>query len=207
VQEAAVEQRSAGHSIVKALLSFKLSDKLKFAIKASLSLVLVYAISFSQGWDSTTTAATTIMLIAAIGSVGDSVMKGMLRVIGTVIGAVIGMVLIGLFPQDRMLYLALLSVLVTLSLYFARAYKGDMTVFMLTAITMMLMFKNGEVDDVFLYGVNKTFMTIFGISVYTLVGVLLWPVSLKDDSTDDAKALTEKQQALFKICVEDNVCN
>jgi len=207
VQEAAVEQRSAGYSIVKALLSFKLSDKLKFAIKASLSLVLVYAISFSQGWDSTTTAATTIMLIAAIGSVGDSVMKGMLRVIGTVIGAVIGMVLIGLFPQDRMLYLVLLSVLVTLSLYFARAYKGDMTVFMLTAITMMLMFKNGEVDDVFLYGVNKTFMTVFGIAVYTLVGVLLWPVSLKDESTDDAKALTEKQATLFNICLEDKESN
>ena len=183
------------------------SEKMKFAIKASLSLVIVYAISFSQGWSSTTTAATTIMLIAAIGSVGDSVMKGMLRVIGTVIGALIGMVLIGLFPQERMLYLVLLSILVTLSLYFARAYKGDMTIFMLTAITMMLMFKNGEVDDVFLYGVNKTFMTVFGIAVYTLVGVLLWPVSLKDESTDDAKALTEKQKALFNICLEDKESN
>ena len=207
MQAVAHEQKRTLSDVVNGILSFGLSDKLKFAIKASLSLVLVYAISFSQGWSSTTTAATTIMLIAAIGSVGDSVMKGMLRVIGTVIGAVIGMMLIGLFPQDRMLYLALLSVLVTISLYFARAYKGDMTVFMLTAITMMLMFKNGEVDDVFLYGVNKTFMTVFGIAVYTLVGVLLWPVSLKDESTDDAKALTEKQKALFNICLEDKESN
>ncbi|KYJ87679.1 FUSC family protein [Sulfurovum riftiae] len=204
--KAATQKRS----LIESILAWTLpqpSEKMKFAIKASLSLVIVYAISFSQGWDNTTTAATTIMLIAAIGSVGDSVMKGMLRVIGTVIGAVIGMVLIGLFPQDRMLYLALLSILVTISLYFARAYKGDMTIFMLTAITMMLMFKNGEVDGVFLYGVDKTFMTIFGIAVYTLVGVLLWPVSLKDESTDDAKALTQKQQALFKICLEDKESN
>jgi len=204
--EAATQKRSLIENILEWTLP-QPSEKMKYAIKASLSLVIVYAISFSQGWDSTTTAATTIMLIAAIGSVGDSVMKGMLRVIGTVIGAVIGMVLIGLFPQDRMLYLLLLSVIVTLFLYLARAYKGDMTVFLLTGITMMLMFKNGEVDDVFLYGVNKTFMTIFGISVYTLVGVLLWPVSLKDESTDDAKALTEKQQALFEICLEDKESN
>ena len=204
--KAATQKRSLIDNILEWTLP-QPSEKMKFAIKASLSLVIVYAISFSQGWSSTTTAATTIMLIAAIGSVGDSVMKGILRVIGTVIGAVIGMVLIGLFPQDRMLYLALLSVFVTLFLYFARAYKGDMTVFMLTAITMMLMFKNGEVDDVFLYGVNKTFMTVFGIAVYTLVGVLLWPVSLKDESTDDAKALTQKQEALFKICLEDKESN
>lgn len=207
MQEAVAKQKSAEQTIAEALLSFRLSDKLKFAVKASLSLVIVYVVSFSQGWSNTSTAATTIMLIAAIGSVGDSVMKGMLRVIGTVIGAVIGMVLIGLFPQDRMLYLLFLSILATIFLYFARAYKGDMTVFMLTAITMMTMFQNGEVDGVFLYGVNKTFMTVFGIAVYTLVGVLLWPVSLKDESTDDAKALTEKQKALFKICLEDKENN
>jgi len=204
--ETAVQKKRTGEDIFTWSLP-RLSEKMKFAIKAALSLVLVYLISFSQGWSSTTTAATTIMLIAAIGSVGDSVTKGMLRVIGTVMGALIGMVLIALLPQDRMLYLWLLSLLVTLSLYLARAYKGDTTIFMLTAITMMTMFKGGEVDDVFLYGVNKTFMTVFGIAIYTLVGVLLWPVSLKDESIDDAKALTQKQKTLYCLALKEKARN
>jgi len=179
------------------IAAFSLSEKMKFAIKASLSLVLAYLIAFSQGWDNASTAVTTIMLIAATGSLGDSVMKGVLRVIGTLIGAVIGMFLIALFPQERELYLLTASVIVTVILYFARAYKGDMTIFLLSAITLMMMFQEGEIDDVFLYGIDKTFMTVFGIAVYTVVGLFLWPVSTKDDSIDQAAALTQAQQALF----------
>jgi uncharacterized membrane protein YccC len=194
---AATAQTNTTRTLPQLLQHITLSDKMKFAIKASLSLVLAYLIPFSQGWNNATTAVTTIMLIAATGSLGDSVMKGVLRVIGTVIGAVIGMVLIALFPQDRELYLLSASLVVTIMLYFARAYKGDMTIFLLGAITLMMMFQNGEVDYIFLYGLEKTYMTVFGIVVYTLVGLFLWPVSTRDDALEEAASLTKTQQALF----------
>ena len=183
--------------MITALLSFSLSDKLKFAIKASLSMALAYLIPLSQGWAQPGTAATTVMLIAATGSVGDSVMKGALRVIGTVIGAAIGMALIGLFPQDRELYLLFASVIVTVLLYFARAYKGDMTVFLLSAVTLLMMFQNGEIDNVFIYGVDKTYMTILGIIIYTFIGIFLWPVNLKDTSVENAETLSTLQSELY----------
>lgn len=184
--------------LIRAWDSFTLSDKLKFAIKASLSMALAYLIPFSQGWSQPGTAATTVMLIAAMGSVGDSVMKGALRVIGTVIGAIIGMTLIGLFPQDREIYLLLASVIVTVLLYLARAYKGDMTVFLLSAITLLMMFQNGEVENVFSYGVDKTFMTIVGIIIYTLVGVFLWPISLTDTSRENISTLSTLQAEIYR---------
>ncbi len=184
--------------MIDSLLLFTLSDKLKFAIKASLSMALAYLIPLSQGWAQPGTAATTVMLIAAMGSVGDSVMKGLLRVIGTVFGAALGMTLIGLFPQDREIYLLLASVIVTVLLYFARAYKGDITVFLLSAITLMMMFQNGEVDDVFIYGVDKTYMTVLGIAIYTFVGIFLWPVNLKDTSTENAVVLSGIQIELYR---------
>jgi len=183
--------------MIESLLSFTLSDKLKFAIKASLSMALAYLIPLSQGWSQPGTAATTVMLIAAMGSVGDSVTKGVLRVIGTIIGAAIGMTLIGLFPQDREIYLLVASVVATLFLYLARAYKGDMTVFMLSAVTLLMMFQNGEVDNVFIYGIDKTFMTIVGIIIYTLVGIFLWPVNLKDTSVENAAVLSALQAELY----------
>jgi uncharacterized membrane protein YgaE (UPF0421/DUF939 family) len=183
--------------MIRALLSFSLSEKQKFAIKASLSMALAYLIPFSQGWPHATSAVTTVMLIAAMGSVGDSVMKGLLRVIGTVLGASLGLTLIALFPQDRVAYLLFASVIVTVLLYFARAYKGDTTVFLLSAITLLMMFDKGEVENVFIYGIDKTYMTIFGIMIYTLVGIFLWPVNLRDNSAQNAAALSDIQAKLY----------
>lgn len=199
MQTATKERNKILLQVIDTLRSFTLSDKLKFAIKASLSMALAYLIPFSQGWAQASTAATTVMLIAAMGAVGDSVMKGLMRALGTVIGAAIGMLLIGLFPQDREVYLVVVSVVAVFFLYLARAYKGDMTVFMLTAVTLLLMFKNGEVDDVFIYGIDKTYMTIFGIMVYTFVGVFLWPVNLKDTSVENALAMSEIQAKLYAL--------
>lgn len=190
--EAAAGQKKVSLRIVAGELLdlFSLSEKLKYAIKASLALVLAYLIPFSQGWEDAYTAAITVMLISVMGPLDASVIKGMMRVAGTVLGAIIGMTLIALFPQDRILYLILLSILVTVILYFGRAYKGDTTIFMLTALTMMLVFKEGEVDEVFMYGINRTFMTVLGIVIYTFIGVLLWPARLENERTGIAEALS-----------------
>ena len=197
MQSTTTEEKRTFMQMFESLLLFTLSDKLKFAIKASLSMALVYLISLSQGWSHVTNAVVTVMLIAAMGSVGDSVMKGVLRIIGTVIGASLGLTLIALFPQDRVAYLLFASVIVTLLLYFARAYKGDTTVFLLSAITVLMMFDKGEVENVFIYGVDKTFMTIVGIMIYTLVGIFLWPVNPKDTSAQNATALSDIQARLY----------
>ena len=192
------ENRRFLEKITDFLLSLSLSDKQKFAIKASLSMTLAYLIPLSQGWPQAQTAAITVMLIAAVGAVGASVMKGVLRVIGTVIGATIGMTLIALFPQEREIYLLLVSVMVTFFLYLTRAYKGDTTIFMLSAITILMVFQNGEVDDIFIYGIDRTFMTIFGIVIYTMVGIFLWPVDLEENSVQNAVALTSTEMDLYR---------
>ena len=44
-----VEKRSLPQ-ILDVLFTFSLSDKLKFAVKASLSMALAYLVPFSQGW-------------------------------------------------------------------------------------------------------------------------------------------------------------
>ena len=117
----------------------------------------------------TKTAAITVLLISTAGPVGETITKGMHRVIGTIAGAIIGMTLIGIFPQDRALYLIFLSIFVAITLYLVRAFKGDMTIFLITAVTIMMVFQNGEVDTVFTYGIDRTYMTIIGIAIYILL--------------------------------------
>jgi len=162
-----------------------LSDKLKFALKVSLSLTLAYLIPMSLGWEQPNTAAMTVMLIASAGAVSDGISKGMIRVVGTVIGATIGIILIALFPQERMIYLISMSLLVSLISYLYYAYQGDSTAFLLSAMMIMMLFLNGP-EQAFLYGVDRTYMTLFGILVYTVVGVFLWPVQADKETINDA---------------------
>lgn len=162
-----------------------LSDKLKFALKVSLSLTLAYMIPMAMGWAQPNTAAITVMLIAGAGVVSDGVSKGIIRVIGTVIGAILGLILIALFPQERMIYLISMSLLVSLLSYLYYAYQGDSTVFMLSAMMVMMLFINGP-DKAFIYGIDRTYMTLFGILVYTVVGLFLWPVKASTETINDA---------------------
>jgi uncharacterized membrane protein YgaE (UPF0421/DUF939 family) len=154
-----------------------LSDRLKVAIKHALAFMLAYFIPLGLEWSTqaSTAAITVIVISTTAAGTGNAFYKGILRVLGTLLGAVAGIGLIALFPQERMLYLLLLSLMVTLFLYLARAYKGDNTVFFLAIFAMLMVFKNGEVDAVFLYGVDRTAMTLFGVIVYTLVMIFLWP--------------------------------
>ncbi|QOP45626.1 FUSC family protein [Sulfurimonas paralvinellae] len=160
-------------------------QKLHFAIKTSLALVLAYIIPFAMGWSQANTAVITIILIASAGNVSDSVTKGAIRVLGTVLGSIIGLGLIALFPQERMFYLISLSIVLMILIYLYYTYQGDSTVFMLSAMTIMMMFVNGP-ENAFLYGIDKTYMTIFGILIYTFIGIFLWPNKAKPGTINDA---------------------
>jgi hypothetical protein len=162
-----------------------LSAKLKFAIKVSLSIMLTYMIPITLGWDQPSTAAMTIMLIAAEGGVSNSIAKGMLRVSGTIIGAFIGMSLIAIFPQERMLFLISMSLVLLIVTYLYYAYQGDSTAIMLIGVMVMMIFLQGP-ENAFLYGIDRTYMTLFGILIYTIVGIFLWPVKEAKNTLNDA---------------------
>lgn len=179
------------------MLFFPLSDKLKMSIKVSLSFTLAYMIPLYFGWPSASTGAITVMLIAAMDSVGDSIQKGFHRVIGSIIGACIGLPLIALFAQDRMLYLISLSLLLTVFIYLYRAYKSDATIFMLMIIMIMIVFQEGDFDNSFTYAANRILMIGFGVLVYTTVSVFLWPENIQKIRLQNAKNLSGKQKEIF----------
>ncbi|SFV58452.1 hypothetical protein MNB_SV-6-1739 [hydrothermal vent metagenome] len=183
--------------VLNQLLAIHISQKAKYAIKSALSLALVYLISFYQGWSNISTAAITVMIIAINGPVYESVTKGIYRVIGTIIGAIIGIALIAIFPQERAIYLIVLSIFATFILYLARAYRGDYTIFMLSVVTMMGMFQNGKVDNLLIMAIDKTLMTIFGIVIYSIVAIFIWPVRSKNNTVELAKSLLAMQKNLF----------
>ena len=142
--------------VVSRLFSLGLSAKLKFSIKASISLALAFLIPLSQGWPDAKYAVLAVIIMSGSGPMAESFNKGMARAIGTVIGATIGLTLIAIFPQDRALYLISLSIFVTGTLYLTRAYKGDMSIYLIMVITMMMVFDHASSSNPFLYGLDRT---------------------------------------------------
>ena len=171
--------------------------KFRYAVKTSLSLTLAYLIPMALGWPQPQTAATTVMLIAATGLLSESLQKGVLRVLGTVAGAILGLGLIALFPQDRMVYLLAVSMTVAFIIYLYNAYQGDSTVFMLTAVVTLMVFNGGDAEGAFLYGVDRAFMTAFGVIVYTVVASMLWPVRTADNTRELAEGVSRDYRQAF----------
>jgi len=167
-------------------------------------MVLAFMVPMALAWNQPSTAAITVMLIASSGSVSESLSKGITRVIGTVVGGVVGLMLIALFPQDRLLYLFTLSLILMIIIYLYYAYRGDSTVFMLSAMVIMMIFLHGP-ENAFLYGIDRVFMTIFGVVIYTLVGVFIWPNNKKkEDKESDFAQLEGLDKNSFIFLDPDN---
>jgi uncharacterized membrane protein YgaE (UPF0421/DUF939 family) len=174
-----------------------MNSKARFATKVALSLTLAYLIPFAMGWPQASTAATTVMLIASTGSQRESFEKGSLRVLGTIVGAIIGLILVGAFAQDRFLYMLSVSIVVSFIFYFRNAYQSDPTLLMLTAVMTLMMSNGGDAEGAFLYGVDRAYMTVFGVTIYTLVGVYLFPSKAEQNLTALLQETLDIQQKTF----------
>ncbi|HDM8126148.1 TPA: FUSC family protein [Vibrio harveyi] len=180
-----------------------MNEKIKFATKVALSLTLAYLVPFAMGWPQASTAATTVMLIASTGSRRESLAKGTLRVLGTLVGAVIGLLLVGMFAQDRLLYMLSVSVVVSFIFYFRNAYQKDPTLLALTGVMVLMMSNGGDAEGAFMYGVDRAYMTIFGVVLYTLVGTFLWPTKTEQNLRQLIEQLNQAQQALFNAILQN----
>ncbi|WP_411185014.1 FUSC family protein [Photobacterium rosenbergii] len=155
-------------------------------------------IPMALGWTQPSTAATTVMLIASTGSRRESLAKGTLRVLGTIAGGIIGLILVGFFAQDRLLYMLAVSLVIVVVFYIRSAYLNDPTLFMLTGVMILMMYNGGDPEGAFLYGLDRTFMTVFGVVVYTLVGVFLFPPKVEQNLRQLGDNLASAQKALFE---------
>ncbi|MCW8327818.1 FUSC family protein [Photobacterium sp. SDRW27] len=180
-------------------MPFCLSEKFKFATRVAISLTLAFLIPMALGWPQASTAATTVMLIASTGSRRESIAKGTLRVLGTIVGAIIGLILVGFFAQDRLLYMLSVSIVVTVIFYIRNAYLEDPTLFMLTGVMILMMFNGGEAEGAFIYGLDRTHLTVFGVVIYTLVGVFIFPPRIEQNLHQLADELGKIQYQLFEL--------
>jgi uncharacterized membrane protein YccC len=154
-----------------------LSLRTKEAIKTGLAMVIAYAISLWMGWENPYWAGFAVAFIS-LPMIGQSLNKGVLRMVGTLAAVVAALTLLGLFPQDRWWLLFCLSLYLGACTYMLTGRKNQYFWFVGAFVALIILVNTGGTSaEAFSIAMTRAQETGMGILVYTLVSVFLWPRS------------------------------
>ena len=175
-----------------------LSKRTKEATKTALAMTLAYAIALSMDWPNPHWAGFAVAAIS-LSTVGQSLNKGAMRMLGTLLAAGFSLTLIALFPQERWWFFAVLSAFVGVCTYMMggskRQYFWHVAGFVAVIVCM------GSVpptENAFNVAILRILETGVGILSYTLVTVLLWPSNTQNELEAAVRRLAATQHELYR---------
>jgi uncharacterized membrane protein YccC len=179
------------------------TTKAKEPFRVALGMVLAYAIALSMDWDNPYWAGFAVAFVS-LSTIGQSFNKAAMRMFGTLAAAFFALTLIAMFPQDRWLFMLSLSLYVGFCTYMMVGpklqYFWNVCGFVCVIICM-----GGGADPVnaFATAVIRAQETGLGVLVYSLVSLLLWPVSSRTDFFAVGQKLAADQRLLFQACCSE----
>ena len=171
-----------------------LSHDAKESIKTALAMTVAYGIGLQMGWDRPYWAGFAVAFIS-LGTVGLSVNKAALRMLGTVLGAIIALTLIALFAQQRWLFILFLSLWFALCTYMNTGNRHQYFWFVAGFVCGIIAIDGGpNAESGFSIAMLRLQQTGLGILVYSLVALFLWP----NNSRKDLEAAAQRDAAARK---------
>jgi hypothetical protein len=85
-----------------------LSPRIRFGLRLALAMVMAYGVALSMDWQKPFWAGISVTVLS-LDSAGQSLLKIILRMVGTLAAAVVALSLIALFPQERWWFFLSLS--------------------------------------------------------------------------------------------------
>ena len=168
-----------------------LSRKAKESIKTALAMTIAYGIALSMDWDKAMWAGFTVAMIS-LSTIGQSINKAALRVLGTLVAVVVSLTLLAWFPQDRWLLIVSVVALVGVCTYMMGGPRHQYFWHVLAFVTVIIiMSSSADPELAFNTAVLRAQETGLGVLVYGLVSVFLWP----NDSRADFEAAVKKYAA------------
>jgi hypothetical protein len=155
----------------------RVSDRTRVALQTGLAMVLTYGVGLGMDWHNLHWAGLAVAM-CGLGSIGESLHKGMQRVLGTLVALFLSFVVLNQFLQDRWSFLLVLSLWTAycgyMSMISARTYFWVVAGFSLPLLTIG---GGGVPVQIFDVVVLRAQQTLLGVLSFTLVAVLLLPVS------------------------------
>jgi uncharacterized membrane protein YccC len=139
------------------------------AFRIALSITIAYYISLSLNWESPHWAAFSIAF-CSLATVGESLLKGLLRTFGTFAAIFVALFLLAVFPQDRWIFT--LSVSLWVSFCTWMMFGNARWYFWFCAglgVPILSMMSGGDSLGAFQIVVLRAQQTILGTLVFTLV--------------------------------------
>jgi uncharacterized membrane protein YccC len=184
---------------------FSLSTNAKEAIKVGLAMTIAYYVALRFSWMSSTWPAIAVAFIS-LPTAGQSINKGLLRIGGTLVAFAAGLFFLALFPQDRWYFFLAFTPYLAFVTYKMTGKGGQYLWFCAAFVSMMIITAGPGKGNAFEFAVYRTFETIVGVVIWTVVSVFLWPRSnrktLVSVSRDLGDALEQLLDAYRKELLE-----
>jgi uncharacterized membrane protein YccC len=150
--------------------------KVKEAIKTGLAFALVFGIAMQFGWMNPYWAGWAVAVIS-LPTAGESIRKGMYRIVGTIPGCLAALVIHALAAQDRWLFILLTCAWMFGNTYLMVSRQKVSYVWTMSAYVclMILLSDLDSSANMFESAVFRTVETVMGVVIYTLISVFLWP--------------------------------
>lgn len=175
-----------------------LSTRRKEAIKTALAMTIAYAISLWMGWDKPYWAGFAVAVIS-LATTGQSLNKGAMRMLGTLVTAVVALIFIALFAQDRWLFMLFLSLYVGFCTYMMGGAKDQYFWHVCGFVCVVICMAAGpDAKEAFETAMMRAQETGLGILVYSLVSILIWPITSRADFEAAACELSSTQKQLCR---------
>ena len=175
-----------------------LSTRSKEAIKTGLAMAISYGIALQLGWDKPSWAGMAVAMIS-LSTAGQSLNKGAMRMLGTLVGFAAALTFLALFPQDRWLFMAVLSLYVGFCTYMLTGKKLVYFWFVSAFVCILISFTGGANSQrAFYTALLRAQETGLGILIYSLVSVFLWPQSSATQLNDVSRKLFTTQLQLYR---------
>jgi uncharacterized membrane protein YccC len=180
----------------KQTLQFPL--RVKESIKTGLAMAIACGIAMGLGWANPYWACIAVAMVS-LPTVGESLNKSVQRLGGTLVGGMFGLLILGLFPQDRWVFVACLSLYMGLCANRMTVSRFTYFWFISGYIAVLLATTVGaSPQHEFNTAVLRILETSLGIIVYALVSVFLWPQHSAHDLKLLLKTLIGVQTKILK---------
>ena len=174
-----------------------LSTRAKEAIKTSLAMVIAFGIALWMDWERPYWAAFAVAFIS-LDTTGASLNKGAMRMLGTLVAILAAFTFLALFPQQRWLFTAVVSLYVGLCAYMMTGKKHQYFWYASGFICVVISIHSSNSLDAFQIAVERAQETGTGILVYSLVSMLFWPRGSQGAFEDTSHKLLATQAKLYR---------
>ncbi|MHC4759203.1 MAG: FUSC family protein, partial [Planctomycetota bacterium] len=176
-----------------------LSRKAKEAVKTALAMTITYCIAMKMGWDKPMWAGFAVAFVS-LATIGQSLNKSVLRMLGTLVAVIASLTFIALFPQERWMFMILLSTYIGFCTYMMGGTKNKYFWHVCGFVCVIICMSAGpDSRNAFQVAMLRAQETGLGILVYSLVSIFLWPKSSRTDFKAATSKLASTQHQLCKL--------